>query len=501
MRSAVIRESPIPRPGASRRTAAIGALLLAMLAAPGTVVAAEDGGPDPLREAIAAERWDDAIAAARARLEADPDDPAARAGLGTALLGKARKETQVIIPSRLEAAKQSGDAGAFLDPSLFRTEVTYDDELREQAGVELRRALELDADSLEAYLGLARVEAGDAPKQLEVLQAAAKRFAGDDEVGGRLLEFGVEHFRAGQVDLALPIFEAVAAAFPERTDARLDLGAAFFATAQYDRGIAALERLAADHPEDADVLRALAPMYMFRLRWEQAAARFAQLRKLEEDDRWTVVHEAAARMPIEPDAARALLQTVIDADPQRRDPVTAVASNLLTALTEKEIPAEDLVLLATQLNQFSYPQLAVAVIAFLRSREPRSVTARVMLAYLYDNLRYYDLALEQLDEAKSIIREDPEAAAPYTERRLAGHYGRVYFNMQQWEKAAQAFATADDLGPLALAAGLTYEKLGNYPAAYAYFKEVVDRGSPEALVQRARSEMDKPLYAPFRKEP
>jgi tetratricopeptide (TPR) repeat protein len=469
--------------------------------APGAVAAADEGGPDPLQEAIAAERWDDAIAAARATLEADPDDPATRAGLGTALLGKARQETQVVIPSRLEAAKQSGDAAAFLDPSLFRTEVTYDEELREEAGVEFRRALELDPDSLEAYLGLARVQAEDAPEQLEVLQAAAKRFAGDDDVGAQLLEFGVEHFRAGRVDLALPVFEALSAAYPDLADARLDLGAALFATAQYDRGIAALERLAADHPEDANVLRALAPMYMFRLRWDQAAARFAQLRELEEDDRWSAVHEAAARMPFQPDAAKALLQTVIDADPQRRDPVTAVASNLLTALTEKEIPAEDLIRLATQLNQFSYPQLAVAVTAFLRSREPRSIASRVMLAYLYDNLRYYDLALQQLDEAKGIIRADPEAAAPYTERRLAGHYGRVYFNMQQWEKAAQAFATADDLGPLALAAGITYEKLGNYPAAYAYFQQVVDGGGPEALVGRARSEMDKPVYAPFRKEP
>jgi tetratricopeptide (TPR) repeat protein len=479
------------------------------LAASALLTLALCSASDPEREAklvaiqaaIDGGRWDEAIGAARALVEANPGDAPARAGLGAALLGKARNEEKVVDPVRLEQAKLAGDAEAFLDPSLFRTRVRYDDALRAEAEAELRRALEEDRGLLQPYLRLATLyaETGDLAREKATVAAAAQQFAGDGEAAAALLPYGEAHFRAGENKEALALFAPLAAAFPAEAAVALDHGAALFATGEYDRGVEALEKASAAHPGHGAIGRTLGQVYMFRLRWKEAADAFAALAAAEPGDRAIPLHQAASLMPIDPKAARVVLSGLIAADPERRDQTTAVASNLQLALSEADVNNDDLVRLSHQLNQAGMPQIGAAVAGCILSREPRSIPGRVMLAYIYDNMRYHDLALARLLEAAAIIREDPAAAAPFTLDGLAPHFGRVYFNLQEWSKAAAEFARVQQLGPLTFAAGVTHEKLGDYATAYGYFRKVIDEPGAPGLAERAREHLENPAYAPYRK--
>ena len=481
----------------------LGAVALMTLALCSAADAEHDAELASIQESIDGGQWDAAITAARALLEDEPDDAHARARLGTALLRKARTEEQVLDPARLERAKLANDAAAFLDPSLFRTEVRYDEALRDEAEVELRRAVEEDESILEAYVGLATIysETGDFTREKAVVTSAAQEFAGDEHAASLLVTFGEKHFRSAAYEEALQLLTPLAEAFPGNPAVAVDYSAALFASGKYERGVEILEKAAADGPTQGNMRRTLGQMYMFLLEWKKAADTFASLALEEPEDRRIPLHQAAALMPLDPAAAKKILEGLIATDPERAEQTTAIASNFLLILTEENVPTDDLVRLASQLNQASFPQLGAAVSAYILRRDPRSIPGRVMLALVYDNMRYHDLALEKLDEATGIIREDPDAVAPFTEAGLALHYGRIHFNLEAWDEAAAAFSRAESLGPLALAAAIAFEQIGDYARAHEHFQDVVDRGEPAALVERARSHLDKDFYAPFRQGP
>ena len=176
-----------------------------------------------------------------------------------------------------------------------------------------------------------------------------------------------------------------------------------------------------------------------------------------------------------------------------------MAANLRVVLTAPEVFTDDLVLLAHQLNRDSYPQIAAAVCGLMLRRDPESVPGRVMLAYVYDTMRYFDLALQVLDEVSDILAGYPEGSGPFSVADLSSHYGRIYFRMGNYSEAIKALEATEDPDRFTFTLALSHENLGEYEEAYELFRRVVDReGVPAAQTTGAHQHLEKDLYAPFR---
>lgn len=455
-----------------------------------------------VQASIDAKQWDEAIAAAKALVEQSGADPRTHARLGSALLGKARHEQQQLDPQRLEQAKQANDPEAFFDPSLFKTEVAYDATLRGQAEAEMKKGLAEDAGLLEASLGLATLyaESDRFPEEKETIAAAAKAHAGEEDAGSRLLSFGERHFAAGRYDKALQIFAVLSESFPKLPAVALDYSAGLFASGKYADGIAALERAVAAHPADRKMLATLGQMYIYQSRWRQAADTFAQLVPLDPNDPLPAVHQGAALMPIEAAKAKEIFDGVVARAQGGGGTPVAIARNLVTAMTNPAVGTNDVIRLAADLGERSYPQIGVAVCAFVLARDPQNVPARLMTAFIYDNLRYYDLALARLEEARGIVgAQGAGDAGGIGPADLASHFGRVYYHMGEWRKAIDAFSMAEAPERFDLVVGISYENLGELPRAYEHLSRVAGNSAlPPALVKQAQDRLALAQYAPFR---
>jgi len=487
------------------------AWMRALLAAALLPVLALCSGGDPELEAaleraeqeLGASDWDAAIATTGEILLDRPEEARARVKLGRALLGKARIEEKVVDEGRMARARMSSDPEAFFDPDLFRTELSYDPDLVTQARAELEAALETDDSILEAHLGITGLyaAAGLVDKEREHIARAAAQFAGDEEALAALRAFGQDHFQAGRNAMALAIFDILSVSFESDPGLALSLGAALFATGRYDDGVAALEEASREYPEDVDLLNARGQVYLVRLEWKKAADVFEQLVSLLPDDAFAPVHQGAALMPIDAERAAQVLMEVIGPNPDPSDQAAAVASNLHLVVTAPEVETDDLVRLAAQLNQFRFPQLGAAVSGLILERDPESVPGRIVLAFIYDNMRYFDLALTELNEASQILTGPAGESAGLTLEDLYPHYGRVYYRMGDYAHAVEALTASPDPGRYAFTLAICHEHLEDFSRAYKLFRRVIDRGSPEQEVVQARAHLEKEVYANLRGDP
>ncbi len=401
------KNNPWPR-------ALLGLLLLASLALCSAADPEQLAQLERLQQMLEDRQWEAVAAEAEAILADNPDNAAIRAKFGLALLGKARIEEQVLDEPKADQLKAATDPGAFFDPALFHTEVTYDDALWRQAREEFAKVLAQSPDNLDARVGLASIHgrAGDFAQEREQIRLAARAHAEDQDAGRLLLRFGEKYFAGGRYEDALAIFGILMESFGEDVTVALDYGAAQFASSQYDDGIATLEKASALDPENENLHQTLAQMYIFRMHWEKAAAVYQRLAEQFPDNLMMAVQRGAALLPESVERGRVVLQKVVDADPEKSTAAATVASNLLLGL-DQGVTA-DLVLLADELNRRRLPHLAATVGGVLLVREPDSVAGRLVFAALYDGLQYFDLSLLMLRDAAKVIGEKPDSSVPFT---------------------------------------------------------------------------------------
>jgi len=479
----------------------LGLLLLASLALCSAADPEQLAQLDHLQQMLEDRQWEAAAAEAEAILAEHPDNAAVRAKFGLALLGTARTEEQVLDESKAGQLKGATDPAAFFDPTLFRTEVAFDDGLWSQAKEEFERVLEKSADNLDARVGLASIHgrAGDPGQEREQIRLAARAHADDPDAGRLLLRFGEKHFAAGGYDHALAIFGILMESFGEDPTVALDYGAAQFANSQYEAGIATLEKANAMAPDNENLSQTLAQMYVFRMQWTEAAAVYQRLGDQFPDNPMMTVQRGAALLPESLEDGRAVLQKVVDADPDRSDAAVAVAANLLLGLSEGT--TVDLVRLADELNRRFLPHLAAAVGGVILVREPDSVAGRLVFAAVYDGLQYYDLSLLMLRDAAKVLSEKPDSSAPFTRDDVIASQGRTYLRMGNQQQAVDAFLSADNPDKFALALGLAFEQLQDYRKAFGYFTKVVEGEGTGPQLVRASEHLAKQEYAEFQQEP
>ena len=456
-----------------------------------------DAKLEAVQQSLDDQRIDEAVTAAR-DLAADSADPRVQARLGTALMRQARREEKVLDEDRVAAAGMANDPAAYFDPSLFRVEVSYDDELRQESEEAFGKALQGDDSLLEAYLGLATIynESGRYEEEVALIARAAPAVKDVPDAAGMLVHFGELHLQARRYAAALGVLAPLQGTFPSEPAVALDYAAAKFASGSFAAGVAAVETALAANPTHVNMQQVLGQMRMYRLQWQQAADTFAKLVAQGIDDpRTALLHQGGSLMPIDMEAAQAILE---QAAGDRRDQITAISRNLIVVMTSSEVTNDDIVRMVGQLNQNGFPQLGAALCGLLLSRDAQNVQAHVMLAYVYDTQRYNDPALAQLDEAAAIMKATPGKAGSFTTTELEMHYGRVHFNNKDYETAIDYLSRAGDPGSYGFILGLSYEGLGKYEEAYNALKRLVDKGTPEQLARRARHQLEKDVYATFR---
>ena len=106
-----------------------------------------------------------------------------------------------------------------------------------------------------------------------------------------------------------------------------------------------------------------------------------------------------------------------------------------------------------------------------------------------------------LNEATRILREHPEASAPFTTTDLTANFGRTYYRQGDYEQAVAVFESAEDPERFQFAIALAYENQGDYENAFRYFNRVIQLGRPAQHVSQARMHLNRGEYTPFRNAP
>lgn len=131
----------------------------------------------------------------------------------------------------------------------------------EAAADPLQRAINLNADSPDAYLYLGRIYLSQdrADDAIVVLEQARERYPEDEEIGTELLN---TYARTGQIDRALDAYAASVAENPDDAVLRYNYGSFLLQAERYDEAVQHLERATQLAPEDPNAYYNLGAAYI-----------------------------------------------------------------------------------------------------------------------------------------------------------------------------------------------------------------------------------------------
>ena len=220
------------------------------------------------------EKLDDAIAAFRRTLEADPHFALAYAALGQAYI---QKYATGHAPESVAAAKDACSRAAELDSGssdgelclgmVFNSTGDY-----ETAAQHLQRAIQLDSGRDESYreLGLTY----ERLKQLDKAESVLKTsIALRPQYWAGYSRLGAFYIRHGRNEEAIEQFQRVTTLAPDSYSGYSNLGAAYVNAGRYAEAITALQRSIEIHP-GGPALSNLGAAYFYQGRYEEAAAAY-----------------------------------------------------------------------------------------------------------------------------------------------------------------------------------------------------------------------------------
>ncbi|MEI2688390.1 MAG: tetratricopeptide repeat protein [Anaerolineae bacterium] len=392
-----------------------------------------------------------------------------------------------------------------IDPGLFAAHynlaITYagscalPDALA-RAIVEAQTAVRLQPDSAEAHrlLGSLYQQAGRDQEALAALQAALQ-YDSQDALTYQVLAsvhtaMGNEAEAAQASQQAIALHQAELASQPtDAYDTQLALGDAYVGAGHYEQAVAAYQAAAALKPDAAAPQRGLGNAHYWLGQLDQA----------------TVDYQQAARLaPQDPNAP--LLAGLVQA--QQGDLAGAIASQEAAARLSACDPAPHLLLGGLYFQQDDYPQAAAAyeaalaldpanadawyVLGSLRNLqddlagaaeaaqqavalEPDMVEAQRLLALARFDL---DDAAGALPAAQALVSLEPQVAENHA------LLGDIFFGLQQWQPAAQAYeaalAVADDAATR-IVLGLVRIQLGQVDAAVEQYQAALALAPDNAL--------------------
>lgn len=305
-----------------------------------SVLAAVTTNPADIASMLEKGRVDDALAAGRAAVAAEPDDPELRFALAKALAVKARR--------------------AEMQPA--RIEVGYDAPLFEEAMLHLGEAIRLapKRSDLRMFQCLLLTDSARVDRAAAAVRSAARELPHDAATAAELARFGAERGKRGDLEGAARLLAEVAAVYPESAPVQADYG---MTLARLGRGVdalRALDRAVAAAPRELPMLRMRATAAMALLEFAKAEsaydAAFAVSR--DESDRFG---SAAAAYGADPRRGLSRMEELSTAGASAPAGLTDLASRFVRAGRAAD-PAKAALDLARALRAEGQPLLAVPLL-------------------------------------------------------------------------------------------------------------------------------------------
>jgi len=254
---------------------------------------------------------DEAIAAARAAVNAKPDDPDLHMNLAQALIGKARRVGRVVDATLDSKAIAPGQQTIRLPLGVknSKIEVIYDPDLFEDALREVREAIRLapmrkDLRFSESYL---LTDAGDIERASAAIRRAIESLEGEPGLASTLASYGSERVKRGDVQGGAILLGVVATAFPGNASVQVEHASALARDGKGEEARTALDRTGEAASVDLDVHRKRALIALLLQDFSRAGDAFRKAYALSRQDP-DRLGAAAATFGLDPSTAQFALE-------------------------------------------------------------------------------------------------------------------------------------------------------------------------------------------------
>lgn len=471
-------------------TLAVGALL--------TVVVAGTAPPpseDAVKAMIGTGKFDEAVAGARERIAASPNDAQGYVLVANALLRKAQSKAGS-APGGGLAPISAADAAAI--------------------GKEIEKAIHFAPERKDLYLGLVELasDAGQDDAMVAQVGRAAKGFPGDVKMLTGLLGFASDDMQAGRSPRAGRILETLVEQYPKQPTAILALTSWLISRGQLDRATKVVQDGLKNLPGNATLHEALGDTSSYRLDFHSAVRSYAKATSLDPKRRSARLSYAAALHITDPREARTIaaalrdeggpesavptLEVSPDGNPRSSTKISRAAAALVKSIDERSPePLADFGLAKSLWQQGLGPQ-ALAETEVALTKDPAQMEAWMLRASIFGGIGLDAQALEALDKAQAILDAVRDRSFAYSRDEVLAARGASLSRLGRNEEALAAFGKVSDPDRFAYSIGIVQEKLGHVEEARRLLEKVVASGSNSTEVEAARRRL---AQEPYRKNP
>lgn len=435
--------------------------------------------------------WDEAIAAARARIAASPQEAEGHVLLGTALFHKARSNP----PAPGAPAISAAEADAI--------------------SKELEAAIAIAPHRKDVYLGLIDVEtaAGRDDRTLEQVKRSAAQFPADPRAAASLIEYGLE--RQNRKDpLAGPILQAVYQAYSRVPAVVMAYAQYVLSTGELDQAVEMLRTATTQVPNNLELLEALGDALGYKLDFGGAAKEYGTAAALDSTRRGVRLKWAAAVQISDPKSALILVEplrneaktgagapTVQLKDGALQSPsrITRCATMLWKVLSQASPSAVEVHNVAKTFLQSGFGPQALAQTQVALERNRNLIEAWMLRAEIFARVGLDKQALEALDKADGVFDTLDESARPaYSHDEVLAARAASQSRLGRNEDALASYSRMSDPGRYTYQMALVKEKLGRLEEARTLLEKVAVTGLVPSEVEAAKARLES---EPYRKKP
>jgi len=375
------------------------ALVLAFSAALAAPASAEKARIDKL---IEAGKLDEAVAAGRSAVRANPKDADLRVAAAKALATKGRSMRRVLDMKVTEEQAATGVARLGpVDPTGARLEVVYDPALFEEAILEVGEAIRVAPKRKDLRLQYCYLltDAGRIERASTALRETISALPPDPRLADELAAFGAERMKRGDATGGVALLRVVATAFPNAARVQADYAMSIARTGRKTEALLAIDRGASLAPADLRIQRMRATLGLLFRDFERSRSAYERAARLsrQETDRLGM---AAASYGKNPRSAEAdfldLSQPKTSADPA----LVAIAQ-AFSRVVKAGAGSEEALSLADRLRAEGQTLLAIPVVSGVLGVRPRDERALRLLVSIYNDLGFEELANQAAQPAKT----------------------------------------------------------------------------------------------------
>jgi tetratricopeptide (TPR) repeat protein len=444
-----------------------------------------------IKTLMGAGRWDEAIAAARERVAAAPQEAESHVLLGTSLFLKARSTPPPASGPAITAAEADAIAK------------------------ELEAAIAIAPDRKDVYLGLIDVEtaAGRDDRTLEQVKRCAAQFPSDPKAAASLIEYGLER-QSRQDPLAGPILQAVYQAYTKVPPVVIAYAHYVMSTGELDQATEMLRIATTQVPNNVDLLEALGDALGYKLDFGGAAKVYGSASALDTTRRGVRLKWAAALHTTDPKSAMVLVEPLrTEAKPAAGAPtvqlkegglqgpsrITRCASMLWKVLSQSAPSGLEIHNMAKTFMQSGFGPQALAETQVALARNHNMVEVWLLRAEVYTRAGLDNQALEALDKADEVFDAlDPAARPAYSHDEVLAARAASQSRLGHNADALASYARMSDSGRYTYQMAIVNEKLGHIEEARALLQKVAVTGLVPAEVEAAKARLETETY---RKKP